>query len=206
MCGRVTNMRTTKETIEYMKLRMPGMRNDGATPMWQHPLNVLGVFHEMCDAEIPLNRWPGEFETVEKICLLHDILENGYELNSRGKHARVSQGSLYNAGFSNEVTSALRYLTKSDECKSSAPKGNYELIKYFSMLADCDDKARVVKVLDRIANMREVVGVFSPERLQRYCWESQVLVMGLAQNIMDPWGKWLRNELQKTIDAAKETF
>ena len=193
-------MKTLKETTDYMKVRMQGVRNDGVTPAWQHPIDVLNVFEEMCAAVGRLNRWENEYEKLQQICLLHDIIEDG--VHSDGNP--VTMGSLLYAGFDQDTVYQVNLLSKPDDCKSSAPQGHAELIKYFSrMLTATADHARIVKVLDRIANMREAVGVFSPKRLERYCWESQVMVMGLAQTVMNPWGEWLRNELQKTIDTAR---
>ncbi len=81
-------MISDNEIIEKLKIYMSGTRDNGVTPAWQHPIEVLHVFEEMqkevgyardIDLEDDFEKDQREtvIEIIRKSCLLHDIIEDG---------------------------------------------------------------------------------------------------------------------------------
>lgn len=169
---------------------MTGTRNDGKTPAWQHPIDVMNVVGE-------LMQQCGDHESredLEVVALLHDIIED----------TPIEFGEL-DEQYGWGIAKAVSLLTKPDGCRFGTPA----LVTYFHRLMDdtsekAADIARIVKCCDRIANLREAVGVFKPYRLERYKFETKMFVIPIAMKIPDPWGPWLKSELEGLSIAQTE--
>jgi len=197
----VVSMDTAK-IVDTMKACMPGLRNDGVTPSWQHPLDVLDVFNKMTEeakeAENVFGGGDDFLHAMRITCILHDILEDG-KIEGRDFSAKdLAELIGYNFGKRGPHVEALTYnaviaLTKT----GNTSFGTMGLIEYFTEQIACDNIAIFIKCCDRIANLREAEGVFSPYRLDRYRWETKMLVIPMLDNAygFTKWDAWLRNEL-----------
>lgn len=168
-----------QQALDLVKQKMTGTRNDGKTPAWQHPIDVLKVFCEMID---DVGSWLGEpLVIIEPIILLHDIVED----------TDVTL-DVVEKDFGFVIRDHVAYLTKPDTCRF----GTAELVTYFYKLQElAPATAKAIKCCDRIANLREAEGVFKPYRLERYRFETKMFLVPIANSILDPWGEWLALKL-----------
>ncbi len=205
-------MISDREIIEKLKIYMSGLRDNGITPAWQHPIDVLDVFEEMqkeVGFGIDINltdEWEKEhksdtIEIIRKSCLLHDIIEDGikedgtsfdcYDLAKLIGYSRGMQGSPLE-GAINLVVEAL---TKESHMKF----GTWGLVEYFHEKVYSSDLAVIVKCCDRVSNLREAVNTFKPYRLERYKWETKMFIIPLAKELecYPHWRDWLLDQLEE---------
>lgn len=178
-----------KKAEALVRSKMTDVRNDGKTPSWQHPLDVVGVVREVLSTVHPQSH-SYEVERMEVVALLHDIVEDSdVTLNEVNKE------------FSWDVRCDVMYLTKSDTCRFGTP----ELVEYFHrLMTQASPECRIVKCCDRIANLREVEGVFKPYRLERYKFETKMFVIPIAMTLPEALSKRLVNKLSSLSIAASE--
>jgi (p)ppGpp synthase/HD superfamily hydrolase len=172
---------TGKSALTLVHKHMKGKRNDGVTPAWQHPIDVLDVVYEMLE-KTNSNGPESNFDEFEQVALLHDILED----------TDLTQEDLKQEGFHFDVIRDVALLTKSDGCRF----GTEDLVRYFYDLQESNSVvAQAVKCCDRIANLREAKGVFKPYRFARYQFETKMFLIPLAKRVGGDWGKFLTDEL-----------
>lgn len=180
-----------------MRACMPGLRNDGVTPSWHHPMEVLDIFDRMVRKT---EAYGGEdlIHAMKMTCILHDILEDG-KMEGRDFNAQDLADLIgYNFGrqgpvFENMTYHAVVALTKT----GNTSFGTMGLIEYFTEQIAGDNIAIIVKCCDRIANLRTAEKDFTPYRLDRYKWETKMLVIPMLENAFgyEKWVDWLRNDL-----------
>ena len=222
-----------KEAEELVRREMTGTRNDGKTPAWQHPIDVRNVVRELMkrcgdyDKECanpkdlpdivlddgavvgvpyeeldPFDAGSCSDELIETAALLHDVYED-----TSVNHDEIIEQFGYNVHY------IIGRLTKPEGCRFGTPA----LVQYFHNFLGTEygsqhasgaagTVARIVKCCDRIANLREAAGVFKPYRLERYRFETKMFVIPIASLIEDPWGVWLKEQLEllSFVDSQKQ--
>ncbi len=133
------------KALQYARKKHSGKRKDGVTPEFMHQV-------EIALQAITLKNLIDE-EKVLIAIFLHDV-EEDFDI------AR-SEISLL---FGNDNETIVWSLTK----KYKGQKKNSE--EYFNAIANCPI-ASIVKGLDRIHNVKSMIGVFSPEKQLNYIKE-----------------------------------
>lgn len=192
----------TAKIVDTMKSCMPGFRNDGITPSWHHPMDVLAIFNKMIkNTNVSTTDYYdiNDIDAMKAVCILHDILEDGkidernFSEHDLAKLIGYSNGHHPIPRIPDMIYSAVIALTKT----GNTSFGTMGLIEYFTEQIAHNDIAIIVKCCDRIANLTTAEKDFKPYRLARYKWETKMLVIPMLDNTtgFDKWDAWLRHEL-----------
>jgi (p)ppGpp synthase/HD superfamily hydrolase len=144
-----------KKAFEFAKDFHKGTRKDGVTPEFQHQLEIahfLRTYDHDCN-----------FEKVIAASFLHDVREDFH----------ISEEELKN-NFGEDVFKIVWYMTK----KYRNEKITNE--EYYRWLADNKDAA-LLKGVDRLNNLKSMIGVFSITKQKEYIKESEDYVLPLLK-------------------------
>lgn len=158
---------------------MHGTRYGSSRPCWEHPADVAKSV-----ARVP-GLTSAEIGYMEAVAWGHDLIEDG--VTETGE--RVSVTTLHEAGVPIKVIASIKLLSKE--------KGKYD--EYETALRNAPTAVRIVKCLDRIANLTEARTTFPEERWTRYVRETKEFVLPLAESITSPSGAWLVKQLEALI-------
>jgi (p)ppGpp synthase/HD superfamily hydrolase len=179
--------------ISIVRQEMIGLRNDGKTPSWQHPYDVEEVVLQMIKdcPEGATHLLDSEIIHMQIVALLHDLLED-----------TAWKASAIKRMFNEDVMKDVQSLTKEYDCRFGTP----QLVEYFNhLVTEASHFARIVKCCDRIANLKEARGVFTPYRLERYIFETKMLVIPIAMTVgISDFSDWLVMELERLSVADSE--
>lgn len=144
-------------------LHRPQKRDDGER-YFEHPVRVAKILLEF-DYD--------NYETIV-LALLHDVIEDTYT----PEHMIIDL-------FGQEIYKGLNVLTKSKAILDPLTlemtyKAKKELHIYFSEIAATKKNIRVVKLADRIDNIRDL-NSFTPERKAKYIKETVEYILPIAQ-------------------------
>ncbi len=194
---------------------MPGTRQGPmARPAWEHPHDIVKLLNELLgpepeiepyNAAVSLLDGPMVFEKeldtwgmmirsgarmqLIEIAWLHDILEDGIKEDGH----LVTWETLCDEGISLRVIKAVASLSK---------RADEEKPIYLARLSGALPEAKLVKVVDRICNLREGKDSFKDKRWARYVDESQRYIMPLIEDIEQvELRPTLRAMLQEAMDA-----
>lgn len=144
------------EALEYTKDIHTGFRKDGATPEFQHQLEITHYLHTISGNLIH----PGKTMAVS---FLHDVPED-YDISFHEIEGK----------FGPEISHSVELLTKKY-------RGNHkDISKYFEAIAE-DPIASVVKGADRINNQQSMLGVFTPEKMGSYITETRTHIVPMLK-------------------------
>ncbi|MBI1926840.1 HD domain-containing protein [Candidatus Poribacteria bacterium] len=140
-----------------------GQTRDDDTPYILHPLRVaLSLMQELdgYDAEL--------------LCaaLLHDVAED---------HERFTSDFL-EAEFGSRVGSIVRTLTKPKASEKTREQIN-EL--YFERLWGSDEDCKLIKLIDKLDNVRDAINCPYPDNRQRTASEAREFYLSLAESLRD---------------------
>ena len=146
---------------------MPGTRDGSDRPSWKHAEDVAQAVARLESLH------PEGWSFWVSVAWLHDLLEDGEGLDQ----ARLSQdleASGIISGRAAELARMVQILSKE--------KG--EGAEYFQRIAQCGHwQLSLVKVLDRLANLREGRGVFTKKRWRAYVKETEENIVPLLANV-----------------------
>lgn len=198
------------QTARRPPLRLTGGTREGAGPglrqgpgnrqAWEHPQDLVNLLAELKGiARPPLealgpNRLDAFFERLTDIAWLHDIIEDG----RKGDGSKVTKDDLYHEGIHEDVITAVLHLThREDE----------EKIVYLARLRDraagggIGPDVIIVKLVDRICNLREGKNVFKDHRWARVIKETNEYILPMADALPLSEQIWLRDNLLAAIQA-----
>lgn len=136
---------------------MPGHRQGApgrpTREAWEHPQDLVALLTEVASSD-------ADFQYMVTVAWLHDIIEDGR--TEAGKP--VTAEDLHNEGFAGSVIADVELLTHTP----GTPKSDYfDRIAYQS-----NRRVQIVKVVDRICNLRDGRDVFKDARWKRYIEET----------------------------------
>lgn len=134
---------------------------------------------------------PRELETadaLEALSLGHHLLELGRKEDG----TEVTGEDVQHAGASATVVVGLVELSRRD--------WDTEL-SYTTRLLQSFPWVRIVKCLDRIAELQEARSTLDDSRWSTFVRETRDCIFPMAQRLSGPRGAWLVRELQAPIDA-----
>lgn len=140
-----------------------GQVRDDGTPYIAHPLRVALSLAQEFDVDDP-----------ELLCaaLLHDAVEDAAHLTA----AQIEQD------FGPRVGHIVQLLTK----PSDPTLGRAEVNRiYFGRLAQADEDCKLVKLADKLDNLRDAVNAPDPAKRRRTAEEAQKFYLVLAQGLED---------------------
>ena len=149
---------------------MRGKRKNSEREAWRHPEDVVKLVDEFYQDKDRIR--PDYISLLKTIAWLHDILEDGLK---EVRHANVDGvdsvrvSDLEEAGFEENVIMNVKLLTRE--------RGETKR-QYLFMLGQSDrEKAKIVKVLDRVANLREGKETMSDQWLKEYRRETLLYIV-----------------------------
>lgn len=173
-----------KKAKDLARRWMPGLRHAfpgrPRRPAWAHPADLV----RFIDEELP-DCHGVDKGTLKIIAWMHDLIEDGR--TEFGE--RVDAVDLRREGFSESVVRDVIALTHVEGTDKAL---------YFAALQSASLDARIVKVIDRICNLREGKSTFKPTRWERYVKETRALVIPIALTIPEP----VKSTLLAAIEAA----
>jgi (p)ppGpp synthase/HD superfamily hydrolase len=161
---------------ELAKTWMVGTRKGSKRPAWKHPEDVVKV----------LARIGYTGERVVTVAWLHDALEDG---RIAGRTMEIDD--FFEHGVEPVAVCDVWWLTR----KVSETKP-----EYLHRLRCASKTARIVKLADRLANLREGVKTMPVTWLAKYRAETREHVLPLADGLWD--GAWFVKQLQAEIDRS----
>lgn len=183
------------KALNFAKQYHTGTRKDGKTPEIQHQ-------YEMCLYAISLNYLINE-ELILTAILLHDIQED-YDIDKNQIYSLLG-----NSPFTDMVVSVVWKLTKKYKGQTKNP---YD---YFNEIEQCP-YASLVKGIDRIHNMRTMVGVFTKEKCSAYKDETVNYFLPMIKKAKNTFPKqyksylnieqMLKNQIEYLNFFLKENF
>lgn len=176
---------------------MPGTRQGpGNRPAWEHPRDLVKLLEELRGAfpgpteasEQALER--EGFERLVDIAWMHDLIEDGM----RRDGVRVTAEDLRREGFDEIVVAGVILLTHREGVESK--------IAYLERLATTlGEGTAVVKLADRICNLREGKICFKDKRWARVVRETDQYIVPLLNKVQEPERGWLKEKLSEARDA-----
>lgn len=168
-----------KECMKGMRQGRPG---DPRRPAWEHPGDLVRLL---------VREYPGKIsEGTLIVAWLHDIVEDGRKADG----SSVSFDDLRSRGIRASLVSDIATLTKGER---------EDKLSYLSRLRNApisSPRAKIVKCVDRICNLREGYLLFKDARWARYVGETLYFLLPLADQVGGYEGEWLR---QKLIEATE---
>lgn len=152
------------------------MRDDGKTRFFAHPKSAALILID------ELEIFDHEMITAE---LLHDMLEDSYLFMSSEEWSDIE------FIFGKVVANYVVLLTK------DVAKEKY--IKYIKRLRDSDEKSQVLKLVDRLHNVRSLKGC-SRNKRKRKINETRRYFLPWARKI----NPYLHSEIKKTIEELEQ--
>jgi len=170
--------------LETAKEVHAGQTRDDGTPYILHPLRVaLSIMQE-------LNMY-----NAELICaaLLHDTAEDN----------ELYTPDYIEAEFGGKVGLIVRTLTKPKESIRSREEINEA---YFRRLQSSGEECKLIKIADKLDNVRDAVNSPDPEKRRRTKREAEDFYIPLCESLEDvQQRKTIRGLLEKAIDILNKT-
>ncbi len=183
------------EKAEQLARRwMPGLRQGPAKrKAWEHPQDLVHLLtREMNFIEVPAE------EQAKRVAIawLHDVLEDGRKENGKP----VAVYDLFDEGIDQEVIDDVVGLSHR---VFEAPNGSVlePKEKYLARLKEQSPRAKLVKCVDRICNLREGKDDFKTKRWIRYVGETYYFIFPLTADLPTLECDFLRIELIKAVEA-----
>ncbi len=185
---------TIKLASELAKQFMTGTRKKSSQPAWTHPEAVAGLVTEvLLQAEV-FHEHENWYFVKDMIVLawLHDIIEDGIKEDG----SRVTSTDLVMAGIPLVICGCVAEITHLEAKETKE--------EYLKRLLGSGTIVKTVKVLDRIATLKEGKAVLGSVWAKQYAQKTEKGVMPLAKSIHGKLGMELSKRLAEAIRVAQE--
>lgn len=178
----------------WMKGRREGSSGRRA---WEHPADLVRVLTE----EMPIIVGNGEeLEKMVALAWLHDILEDGRKEDGTS----VSMYNLQDEGVEEDIINDILALTQKTLRTREGQFVPEEKSLYLARLKGKSPRARLVKCVDRICNLREGKDCFKTKRWIRYVGETYYFIYPLAEDLpIVAERNWLQLKLVEAVQARQ---
>jgi (p)ppGpp synthase/HD superfamily hydrolase len=202
----------TKTKEEKLARRwMPGIRQRAkgdtspARPAWKHPEDLAKLLHDLIGpTPDPGPEGPGGLPVSEReqheytryrdqlvaTAWLHDIIEDGRKLDG----TEVTEEDLRAEGVEEIVIEDVVALTQRE--------GEDKPV-YLARLEAASSRAKLVKIVDRICNLREGKTTFKDARWARYLDETQKYIVPLLGGVTHSYIRLVLRDLLHTAAGAR---
>jgi (p)ppGpp synthase/HD superfamily hydrolase len=157
-----------------------GPRNERRRSAWEHPQDLVTLL-----GELP-NQDPTTQDHLVRVAWLHDIIEDG----DTGTGEPVTPDDLRKEGVAEAVIDDVVALTQ--DPKEDKPT-------YLARLHKASEKAKLVKCVDRICNLREGSRCFKDKRWARYIRETREYIIPLTQDLSESHRVWAIKLLEEAM-------
>lgn len=154
------------DALSFMTQVHTGLRRDGVTPEWHHPISVALHLLTLKDA-FPAD----ERDDLFTMALLHDTLEDCRDVTREHLAARITPHALH----------GVILLSKTE---AAAPERRRDFATYCREL-DGHPLTCPVKLADRNRNFDSMVGVFTPEKQLAYVEEAETHLLPMSRRCRD---------------------
>lgn len=180
---------------ELARRWMPGRREGPANRFaWEHPADLVRVLTtEIVPAGVPSD----ELEKRIELAWLHDILEDGRKEDG-------SPVTMYDLMREQVIVEDVLAMTRREHPGQDGKPFSEPKEKYLARLKEASPRAKLVKCVDRICNLREGKAAFKDRRWIRYVGETYLFIYPLTEDL--PVGaerNWLQAELVKAVQARQ---
>ncbi len=176
----------------WMKGRREGSSGRRA---WEHPADLVRVLTE----EMPITGNGEELEKMVALAWLHDLLEDGKKEDGTS----VSMYDLQDEEVDGDIVNDILALTQKTLRTKEGRFVPEEKSLYLARLKWKSPRARLVKCVDRICNLREGKDCFKTKRWIRYVGETYYFIYPLAEDLPAVERNWLRIHLVEAVQARK---
>jgi len=177
-----------RKSEKFARYWMPGKRDGGNRPAWAHPEDVVRVL----TTEVPeVPDWIDR-EVLTDVAWLHDVLEDSDFPDTE---------SMFRREFPVEVCNKVDLLSRY--------KGTSARVYFDTLYNWGDATVLLVKLADRLCNLREGASVFDDARWERYVTETHFRVLPLASRLhrihkdLESVSLWFTRELAAAARARK---
>jgi len=186
-----------RKSEELARRWMPGLRQGSSRPAWAHPQDLVQLLGELRVAfatheeDVLFSELEQDsFESLEDIAWAHDLLEDGRKEDG----TLVVAEDLLREGLPVEIVKIVGFLSHNE--------GAEEKVTYLARLKTVlDAKGSIVKLVDRICNLREGRAVFKDRRWARYVRETKDFILPLLDQVAQPEKGWLEDRLLEALAA-----
>lgn len=210
------NSQLVEHASELAKRWMHGARQGSGRAAWEHPqdlVRTLRNLHEQVSRAIhcesclseghfsPCDECLAEqklldrdYDHAQAVAWLHDVIEDG-RTSSEGK--RVTREDLSDNKMSDRVVAEIVHLSqRPDESKIEYLTRFLKGVRTHAI----PPSAALVKIVDRVCNLREGAGVFKYERWTRVVGETREFIYPLLEFV----SRHEKEILEKYLDSAIE--
>ena len=169
---------------KFSEIKFKGMYRKSWEPYFNHLVRT---------AEILINELLVNDVDVVVLALIHDLKE---DTNAKDDTIKIR--------YWEKMLEKLRKLSKNDE--SLEGKDKAEKVKnYFERLKNCKYKdVALVKLADRIDNLRTMKWIFKPEKIKRKIEETEKCLLPLAEKYSEKAYRIIRKEIMKLENYLRE--
>jgi len=149
--------------------------------------------HLVRTAEILINElWINDVDIVA-LALIHDLKE---DTNAKDDTIKIR--------YWEKMLEKLRKLSKNDESLEGKDKAE-KTKNYFERLKNCEYRdVALVKLADRIDNLRTMKWIFKPEKIKRKIKETEEYLLPLAKKYSEKAYKIIKEEIRKLENYLKQ--
>lgn len=161
---------------DFVKFHHKSQKRQHGTPYWMHPEAVSKIIE---------NELPVIDTEMTVIALLHDILED----------TNVEKDEL-EYRFGKGIADNVEILSKNFSPNAET---------YFEKIKNSSDKIKIIKIVDRIHNLREIHLTDDHPRIDKYICETERYIISVLENIKGRKNKIrLKNLLLKELESLKK--
>lgn len=156
------------KALDFARLAHDGQERDEGVPYITHPIRVANLLlHELSQMD------------ADMICtaLLHDVIED----------CRISTRELKN-NFNDAIASMVKTLSKDPRIE------NHQKV-YYDGIVQSNDKTKLIKLCDRLDNLRSLRFSQNKSRIKKYVTETEKKYAIMAQSINPYILKEMKSEL-----------
>ena len=169
--------------IDFIKEKHSSQTRTQGTPYFEHPIAVSEIIKNECPEEYP--------EDVITSALLHDILEDTETSSNELEYL-----------FGEIIVNRIELVTKFSKS---------EIEKYFSNIMNSQDDIKVIKISDRIHNLRDLPLTNDKERMKKYLNETKEyilpIIVSIDSIIVQNWSqKAMEKEIENIENIVKHKF
>lgn len=175
---------------------MPGTRQGSNRPAWAHPEDIVKFLQEMDEASMKVEGCSTLWhKRTLDIAWLHDIIEDGKKEDGSPVTEKDLEGALFS--FNEDVVKCVVELTH----RVGEEKITYlARLRYRTQAHLMPAAAVIVKLADRICNLREGAPTYKAARWARVIGETNTYIVPMLDALPTFEQEWLRVRLMAAIN------